>query len=326
MSKQKIQPKLLLTSEYLEQAIQVTKRAKKRICLLAFIIADDGTTHELIQEILAAADRGVEVNVAIDFITKVYSSKLLHTSTQSLSALIKEFRDHGVKVNWLGRDDILLLVKRTHSKWYVVDDTVFSFGGININSKHFLENVDFALRIDNRSFADTICEEQRIIETSNQKRQPVRSHSVSFDEDSVIFDGDIWNNSLIYRRSVELAERASEILLVSQYYPSGKLNKILQSKKSRIYYNNPKDASISNRVLILMGQKFKTRENLYKREKYIHAKFIIYTMPDGTKTALVGSHNFFKATSVLATREVALETKNPKTIAQLEKFFREQIA
>lgn len=326
MLKRKLQPKLLLTSEYLEQAIKLTKRAERRINLLAFIIADDGTTHELISEIMKAADRGVEVNVAIDFITKIYSSRFLHESVQKLSLLVKELRSHGVTVHWLGREDIFLLVRRTHSKWYVVDDTVFSFGGININSKHFLENVDFALRIDNPDFADLICDEQRRIESSNRKRQPIRSHSVSFGDDSVIFDGDVWNNSLIYRRAVDLANQSEEVLLVSQYYPSGKLRRILQTKKTTIYFNNPKDASLSNRLLIYLGQKSKSRENPYKRQKYIHAKFMIFTMPDGAKIALIGSHNFFKATSIMATREIALETNNPKTIAQLEKFFRDEIA
>ena len=58
----------------------------------------------------------------------------------------------------------------------------------------------------------------------------------------------------------------------------------------------------------------------YTRKRYLHAKCMIFTMSDGTKVALTGSHNFAYSAVLLGTREVALETKDRAVIAQLESF------
>jgi cardiolipin synthase len=65
---------------------------------------------------------------------------------------------------------------------------------------------------------------------------------------------------------------------------------------------------------------------MYTRNRYLHAKFMIFTMPDGSKVALTGSHNFVYAGVLLGTREIALETRNPKIIRQLESFFESHVA
>jgi len=59
---------------------------------------------------------------------------------------------------------------------------------------------------------------------------------------------------------------------------------------------------------------------------YLHAKFIIFTMKDGSKTAISGSHNFAYTGVLFGTREIALETTNPQVIGQLESFYKKYIA
>ena len=49
-------------------------------------------------------------------------------------------------------------------------------------------------------------------------------------------------------------------------------------------------------------------------------KFIIFTMPDGEKVTLTGSHNFMRGSGIMGTREIALETSDPDVIKQLEAF------
>jgi len=68
---------------------------------------------------------------------------------------------------------------------------------------------------------------------------------------------------------------------------------------------------------------FKTR---YKKEPYLHAKFIIFTMEDGSKVAITGSHNFAYTGVLFGTREIALETTDPNVIEQLESFYRQYVA
>ena len=69
---------------------------------------------------------------------------------------------------------------------------------------------------------------------------------------------------------------------------------------------------------------FKT---LYSNKKpYLHAKFIIFTMKDGSKVAITGSHNFAYTGVLFGTREIALETNDPSIISQLESFYKKYIA
>ena len=64
----------------------------------------------------------------------------------------------------------------------------------------------------------------------------------------------------------------------------------------------------------------------YERDRYLHAKCIIFSFKDGSKTAITGSHNFVNGGVLLGTREVALETKEPSIIAQLEDFIATPVA
>jgi cardiolipin synthase len=49
-------------------------------------------------------------------------------------------------------------------------------------------------------------------------------------------------------------------------------------------------------------------------------------MPDGSKVAVTGSHNFVYGGVLLGTREIALETADPKVVRQLERFFKMNVA
>nr|MBP6038525.1 hypothetical protein [Candidatus Saccharimonas sp.] len=59
---------------------------------------------------------------------------------------------------------------------------------------------------------------------------------------------------------------------------------------------------------------------------YLHAKFMIGTMPDGSKRAITGSHNFMFGSGLMGTREIALETTDTKIIRQLERFIDTYVA
>ena len=49
-------------------------------------------------------------------------------------------------------------------------------------------------------------------------------------------------------------------------------------------------------------------------------------MEDGSKVAITGSHNFAYTGVLLGTREIALETKDPSIIKQLESFIKKEVA
>ena len=76
----------------------------------------------------------------------------------------------------------------------------------------------------------------------------------------------------------------------------------------------------------LLGTLTAKQQTLYTRQTYLHAKFILFTMPDKSQVAISGSHNFMYGSGAIGTKEVAIETSDPHLIKQLTKFYRQHIA
>ena len=148
-----------------------------------------------------------------------------------------------------------------------------------------------------------------------------RSHQFTIrGGDSVLVDGGLFGDSIIYRRACRLAREAESIVLVSQYCPTGKLNRILRRKEAMVYFNHWRQAAWMNKIVIQIGMLFAKQHTHYRRTPYLHAKFIIFTMPNGQEIALTGSHNFMFGSGLMGTREIALETTDKKLIKQLKHF------
>ena len=113
----------------------------------------------------------------------------------------------------------------------------------------------------------------------------------------------------------ELAKAAKRITYVSQYCPTGRLSAYLKKADSRLYFNPWRTAKLPNSVIIRFGELFSGLASSYTRSTYLHAKFIIFDMPDGTRVALTGSHNFPRGGMWVGTREIALETTDKHIIA-----------
>lgn len=81
-----------------------------------------------------------------------------------------------------------------------------------------------------------------------------------------------------------------------------------------------------NKILIQVGMLFAKQHTHYRRTPYLHAKFILFTMPNGQEIAISGSHNFMFGSGLMGTREIALETTNKKLIRQLKTFLDDHVA
>jgi cardiolipin synthase len=240
--------------------------------------------------------------------------------------MVKRLKAAGVKFAWLGRARMTLFNGRTHSKWCVVDDTSFTFGGVNIYQDGITENIDYMFKIDNNYLADRLSYEQGRIIKAERRSTNYPSVVYELGGNQVLIDGGIIASSVIYRRACELAAKASHILFVSQYCPTGKLARILRTKDTTLYFNRPEQARSFNKVLISISMAVSGLKTSFKKHHYLHGKFIIFTMRNGTKIAITGSHNFAYTGVLFGTREIALETKDPSVIAQLESFFEKHIA
>lgn len=318
---------LLTSKAYVDDLIKEARAATTRIILFTHIIAYDESTERLIDELCAAAERGVVVEVSGDVYTFgiLRGWNTLNSDIRKLRFMIKRLRESKVKYRWIGTFGPFLFAGRTHVKWCIIDGIAYSFGGVNLYSKG-IENTDYMLKIPDALLANQLVEEHHKITLHDRNAWLSKSRSFDCSVGTVLLDGGIAFDSIIYRRACELAEKASEILFVSQYCPTGKLGKLMSQKKSKLYFSNYDLASGANRLLIKTSMRKTGYDTLYKKSVYNHAKFIIFTMADGKKTALTGSHNFVWGGVVLGTREINLETTDKHIISQLETFFAHHIA
>lgn len=322
--------KLILPREYVAEATDQIRKAKTRVSLLTMVLVDDAATEALLDALCAASERGVEVKVAADsftytdfqgsYIPTTYRSKRVRAAT----TLQKRFHAAGADFRWLGKLSMVAFSGRTHIKWCVIDNTVYSFGGVNLDDQS-VKNTDYMFKTTNEALATRIIAEQDRIIEADKRGHSYRSHRFGDDDNMVLIDGGFLGNSLIYRRACYWAERATHVTLVSQYCPTGRLSRLLKKTNSDLYFNHWTNAGLLNKIVIRLGMISSRHKTSYHRRSYLHAKFIIFTLDNGSKIAITGSHNFVHAGALLGTREVALETTNKKIIAQLEKFFKEHV-
>lgn len=316
--------------DYVKSLVRDVANAKRQITIFSHIIAYDESTADLVSALCEAAERGINVEVAGDVFTygilggwKMVALKPNHP-IRALRTMVKRFKQSGVRYHWIGQLGPFLFAGRTHVKWAVVDDVVYSFGGVNLYSKG-LEEVDYMLREENEVLGRHLIEEQTRITRADRLNKFYRSHQFAAQTSTVLIDGGRPRDSIIYRHACALAKKATDITFVSQYCPTGELGKIMAERGAKLYFSHWRQATGLNRMLIRTSMFLTGYKTLYTRPTFIHAKFILFTMPDGSKVALSGSHNFVRAGVVLGTREIDLETSDHAIIASLEKFLAEHI-
>lgn len=330
MKKQKL-AELVLPQDYINQATNLSDSATKRIYLVSLSIIRDSATNDFIDSVMKVSQRGIDVHVAADFLTFVYTFSgswlrlFTGRDTSIAEKLRHEFKKSGAKFYWLGKQYVPFLFGRTHSKWTVIDDDVFTFGGVNIEKAGIEDKVDYMFHIHNRKLANLLVNEQHKIEQADPISRMLKNHFIKTDYGTVLLDSGQIGKSIIYDHAIKLAQESKSVIFVSQYCPSGALGRALSQTNAKVYFNRKDNAGRINRVMIGNRKMIDQQHNLYTHPRYLHAKFIIGTLPDGTKRAITGSHNFATAGAHAGTREIALETTDPEIINQLENFYREYV-
>lgn len=331
MNSEEEYPQLMLPLDYVKLATKLVKQAQQRVYVVCLNINRCSETNKLIDEILKAARRGVDVHIGADLLTFIcdhdssVASRVVGRDMVETSKIRAEFLQAGADFNWLGAQRVPWVLGRTHSKWTIIDDDVFAFGGVNLGHAGIMERTDYMFHFKSAKIADRLSTEQRLIESPDPERRLLDVNAkVSFG--NILIDSGKFGRSGIYRHATKLAKDADKLLVVSQYCPTGRLGKIIKKKNTKLYFN-PKGSANDMINNVMIGSKVTTsiQENLYTRERYLHAKFMIGTMPDGTKRAITGSHNFAAISGRAGTREIALETTQPEIIEQLEAFYENYI-
>lgn len=326
-----INARLLTPDEYLANATQVIDRAHTSVNLLTMVLVEDKITHPFVDALCHAARRGIPVTVSADMFTysDIGGHFKLHSrnskAIRHITTMQHKLQKAGVKFYWLGTKASSLVSGRTHTKWLVVDDTVYSFGGVNIYDKG-IQNTDYMFHIKDIGLAShLVAEHKRIIE-ADRYSNVYRSHQFGDDTNMVLIDGGLLGDSIIYRHACRLTEKAEKVVYVSQYCPTGKLGRLLKRSNPTLYFNPWNKANSLNAFAIRIGGWLSGLKSEYTRSNYLHAKLMIFYLPDGEKVAITGSHNFSHAGVWLGTREVALETRDKRIIKQLESFVRTHVA
>lgn len=325
---------LLTPDEYVRDLTHAIDASHTMIAVLVTTLrADDPRSQAIISALCRAADRHVSVSVYADTYTYLEPKESWLRSpkshpTRAIQSLKLEhhLKHHGISFYWIGRKTSMIAIGRTHSKWTVIDDTVYTFGGLNMDDESF-NNIDYMFRINSQPLASMLCHEFRQIRHVDKSGGAIKSHATEFDQyNTILFDGGLIGDSIIYRHACALAYRAAHIILVSQYCPTGPLSHILKRKRATLYYNHWSHASSVNRFMIRAGMLTSKSLTAYHHNAYLHAKFILFTMPNGHRVALTGSHNFMFSSGIMGTREIALETTEPHIIAQLDTFLSHHVA
>lgn len=322
---------LLLPDEYLTDAIRRIARAKNRVSLLTMILVDDEATNLLMDALCSAAERGVTVTVTADMFTytEIGGHFRFHTrrskKIRHITAMQHRLQQCGITFRWLGTVTTSLLNGRTHSKWLIVDEYMYAFGGVNLY-KEGISSTDYMFGLQDALVADHLAVEQQRILRADRETHAYRSHSFGDDTNQVLIDGGFSGDSIIYRHACKLALNATHITYVSQYCPTGKLGRLLEKTPSTLYFNPWNQAKSLNALAIRTGSILSGLTTSYTHTAYIHCKCMIFTLADGSKRAITGSHNFSAAGVWLGTREIALETSDSHIIRQLEKFIAKNIA
>jgi cardiolipin synthase len=316
---------LLETRAYYDALFHAVKDAQRSINITSYDLIYDHKTKTLLDAIIAAARKGITVTISADTMSFNEVRKkalgpisLNHPSGEALRDYKEKLERAGGRVEWLSNTKVLNPYKqRNHEKWSVIDDHCFTFGGVNMYDAGFANN-DYMLHTKNAKLADFLRgEHYKIITNAAEYRG---AHHIIDDESECYIDSAETYSSVIYKKACTLARQAESAVYVSQYYPTGKLGILLKRISTQYYINRPENMRGLAKLMLLFDRWRCHIKNSYQKDRYLHAKFILFTMKDGSKVALTGSHNFSYAGVRYGTIEIDMQTSNLHTIRQLESF------
>lgn len=134
--------------------IQLFRAARENIDIMTYIWRQDGVTRILWDELVAAADRGVQVRLLVDAFPPMGSPDLLaHKATLHENVEIRLFNPPFAEASERNLRQLSALIlrfrrmnQRMHHKLTLVDGEVVIVGGRNIEDKYFDRREDFVYK------------------------------------------------------------------------------------------------------------------------------------------------------------------------------------
>jgi cardiolipin synthase len=294
--------KLVVGQQYYQELLSALPLARRRITLAAMIVAEGTAMHRIFEEVEAAARRGVAVHVLVDIYTGHWLARVPGMERWRVTrAAFDRIVATGGQVHYYGRLGLNPVAGRCHVKVAVIDDAAYCFGGINLTDIAF-EQTDYMLANHDAGLADQLDELVQKIAGG----QASVDLALPFDARStLLYDAGLPHRSVIFERACQLTAAASQVYYVSQYGPSGRLGRIMPST-AQLYFNRIWQMSPPGNLLLMRDKARYRLRNLYTRSDYLHAKFMLFEMRDGTKALIAGSNNFNWDAVTYGTKEIAL--------------------
>ena len=186
-------PKLLPAVDYARDVAKKIAKARYRVAMIATTFrANDERSQAIVDELVRAAERGVDVCICADTFTYIEPKEFIlrapkRQPVRAMQALKLERRIKraGGSFHWLGRKANTLFAGRTHSKWTVIDDIAYVGGGVNMDDESF-SNVDYMFRFSDQALADRLIQEQQHIYRADRGGGAARNHSAPVSKTTTI--------------------------------------------------------------------------------------------------------------------------------------------
>lgn len=319
---------LLEAKDYYQALLKEVPKARKRIVIAAMVVLWGERTAPIFIMLQDALKRGVKVTILLDNYTRMPALYGLNPKSsrkdrvkQTMRAL-EDLSRQGAHVYCFGKLGFPPYKGRCHIKATIVDDTSYSFGGVNFFDQVF-EFSDYMLVSEEPKVADCL---EQLVERIGKTHPPLLDGEVPLTRSTaVLFDGGRPKHSLIYERACELTARAKRVYVFSQMIPSGQLAALLNETDSIVYSNRAEQMLPVDSLGQAFDQQRYRVDNRYKGSNFIHAKFMLFELPGGKKALLSGSHNFSWRGVSFGTQEIALYSTNAELWEKLYNFMEKRI-
>jgi hypothetical protein len=320
---------LLNNVDYFKALYSQISTAKRRIVIHAMVILWGGQTETLLPLIEEALKRGVEVRIIGDVYSKYETQKAKWSkdnetySWKHTAAINQRLSEQGAHVTYVGKLGVNIFKGRCHSKITVIDDTVFTFGGINFSDAHF-NFQDFMFEIRDADFAQEAYDIATDIEQNPLGPRPNITRRIDNDT-TLLFDGGAPRESVIYDAACAAIATAQKVYFVSKMSPSGELAQLLAQTNNECYYNRYDIESLPDNLAIAFDEARYHTTNKYEGSKHIHAKFILCENADGTRELITGSNNFSWRGIAFGTKEIAMHSTSSTLCDAVYTFLKSEI-
>lgn len=312
---------------YYRELCKSIPRARNRIVIAAMILLSGEKTGELLRLVAKALERGVQVHILLDNYTRLKHYDVVPKAShrprlaETLRTL-ETLQAAGARTYYYGRLGLNPYKGRCHVKLTVVDDTAYTFGGLNFYDEG-LASTDFLLCVRHAGLGDWL---EGLVGRIGTTEPPLADQEVRLDpHSSILFDGGRAKHSIIYERACELVAQAKRVYYVSQMAPSGQLARLLSETDTTLYFNRPEQMIIPSRYSQAYDQRKYHLANSYTGTQYIHAKFMLFKLSGGRRAVLSGSNNFSYRGVAYGTQEIGLYASSPQLFSQLYRFMESRV-